>query len=55
MNIQEKIKKLDREIEAIELVNQELHDDISKLEISIKKKELILKKLKLEELRIQGN
>ena len=50
MSIQEKIKQLDREIEAIDMVNQELLDDISKLEISIKKKELILKKLKLKEL-----
>jgi len=50
MSIQEKIKQLDREIKAIDMVNQELLDDISKLEISIKKKELILKKLKLKEL-----
>ena len=49
MSIQEKIKQLDREIKAIDMVNQELLDDISKLEISIKKKELILKKLKLKE------
>ena len=50
MSIQEKIKQLDREIKAIDMVNQELLDDISKLEISIKKKELILKKLQLKEL-----
>lgn len=50
MSTQEKIKQLDREIKAIDMVNQELLDDISKLEISIKKKELILKKLKLKEL-----
>lgn len=50
MSIQEKIKELDREIKAIDMVNQELLDDISKLEISIKKKELILERLKLKEL-----
>ncbi len=47
---QELLEKINREIKAIDLVNKELKDEIEALELSIKKKELILQKLELEEL-----
>lgn len=50
MNKEEIIKKLDLEIKAIDEVNNELMDDIKKIELSIAKKELILKRMELEEL-----
>ena len=50
MNTEEFIKRLDLEIKAIDAINRELIDDIKKIELSIKKKELILKKIELEKL-----
>ena len=50
MNKEEFIKRLDLEIKAIDEINRELIDDIKKIELSIKKKELILKKIELEKL-----
>lgn len=50
MNKDEIIKKLDLEICAIDEINKELIDDIKKIELSIKKKELILKKIELEKM-----
>ena len=47
---QELLEKINREIKAIDLVNKELKDEIEAFELSIKKKELILQKLELEEL-----
>lgn len=49
MSKEEIIKNLDLEIKAIDEVNNELMDDIKKIELSIAKKELILKKMELEE------
>lgn len=50
MSKEEIIKKLDLEIKAIDEVNNDLMDDIKKIELSIAKKELILKRIELEEL-----
>lgn len=50
MNKTEIIKRLNLEIKAIDEINRELIDDIKKIELSIKKKELILKKIELEKL-----
>lgn len=50
MNKEEFIKRLDLEIKAIDEINRELIDDIKKIELSVKKKELILKKIELEKL-----
>ena len=50
MSKEEFIRKLDLEIKAIDEVNKELINDIRKIELSIKKKELILKKLELEKI-----
>lgn len=44
------LKKLDLEIKAIDSVNKELLQEIELLELSIKKKELILQRMQLEEL-----
>ena len=50
MNKEEFIKRLDLEIKAIDEINRELIDDIKKIELSIKKKELILINIELEKL-----
>ncbi len=50
MTKEEIIKKLDLEIQAIDSVNKDMLKEIELLELSIKKKELILQKIKLEEL-----
>ncbi len=50
MTKEEIIKKLDLEIQAIDSVNKDMLKEIELLELSIKKKELILQKLQLEEL-----
>lgn len=50
MSKEEFIRQLDLEIKAIDEVNKELINDIRKIELSIKKKELILKKLELEKI-----
>ena len=50
MSKEEFIRQLELEIKAIDEVNKELINDIRKIELSIKKKELILKKLVLEKI-----
>jgi hypothetical protein len=50
MSKEEFIRQLELEIKAIDEVNKELINDIRKIELSIKKKELILKKLELEKI-----
>ena len=50
MSKEDFIRQLELEIKAIDEVNKELINDIRKIELSIKKKELILKKLELEKL-----
>ena len=50
MSKEEFIRQLELEIKAIDEVNKELINDIRKNELSIKKKELILKKLELEKI-----
>ena len=50
MSKEEFIRQLELEIKAIDEVNKELINDIRKIELSIKKKELILKKIELEKL-----
>lgn len=50
MNKEQIIRQLDLEIKAIDEINKELLSDIKKIELSIQKKELILKKLELEKL-----
>lgn len=44
------LEKLDLEIKAIDSINKEMLREIELLELSIKRKELILKRLQLEEL-----
>ena len=50
MSKEDFIRQLELEIKAIDEVNKELINDIRKIELSIKKKELILKKLELEKI-----
>ena len=50
MNKEDIIRKLDLEIKAIDEISKDLMSDIKKIELSILKKELILKKIELEKL-----
>lgn len=50
MTKEEIIKKLDLEIQAIASINKDMLKEIELLELVIKKKELILQKIQLEEL-----
>lgn len=50
MTNKEKLDKLDLEIKAIDSINKEMLEEIELLELSIRRKELILKKIELEKL-----
>lgn len=50
MTNKEILEKLDLEIKAIDSINKDMLKEIELLELAIKKKELILKRIELEEL-----